>query len=231
MATASGTYNFSPSLAEFVLYAFGKCGIRRTAVVQEHMVDARMAANLMLAEWSNRGVNLWNVALESVSTVQGQIGYSVPDNAAMVLDVYLTVSPSTSNSEDIILTSISRTDYASIPMKEQQGRPTTFWYDRILPGGTINLWQAPDSGPYTLNYYIVTQNQDAVLQNGAGPGIPLQWFKAFSDGLAAELSTIYAPDKTQLLLAAAERSWNLAAEFGVENAPMYINPGIAGYYR
>ena len=230
MADASGTYNYSPSLADFVLYAFGKCGIRRTAVVQEHMADARMAANLVLAEWSNRGVNLWNVALESVSTVQGQIAYSVPANTAMVLDIYLTVSPATSNAEDIILTSISRTDYASIPNKTQQGRPTTFWYDRLV-SSTINLWQSPDAGPYTLNYYIVSQNQDAVLPNGTGPGIPLQWFKAFSDALGAELSTIYAPEKTQLLQTAAERSWQLAAEFGTENAPMYINPGLSGYYR
>lgn len=230
MAAPSGTYNFSPSLADFVLYAFGKVGIRRTALMQEHMADARMASNLLLAEWSNRGVNLWNVSLQSVSTVTGQIGYAVPANAAMVLDVYLTVSPATASAEDIILTSISRTDYASIPMKEQQGRPTTFWYDRLV-SSTINLWQAPDAGPYTLNYYIVSQNQDAVLPNAAGPGIPLQWFKAFSDGLAAELSTIYAPDKTQMLSVAAERSWQLAAEFGTENAPLYLSPGVSPYYR
>lgn len=230
MASPSGTYNFSPSLADFTLYAFGKVGVKRTALLQEHLVDSRMAANLVFSEWANRGVNLWNVELTQVSTVAGQIGYQTPANSVMVLDAYLTLNPGSSDTEDIIMNSISRTDYASIPNKLEQGQPTIFWYDRLV-SGLINLWQCPDSTPYTLNYYWVSQNQDANMPNGTGVGIPVAWFKAFSDALAAELSDAYAPDKTQALAAKAEKSWQLAAEFGTENAPLYINPGLGSYYR
>ena len=66
MAT-SGTYNYNPSLGELTLYAFNLAEIRNTALAQEHMESARMASNLLLANWSNRGVNLWAVDLQTVN--------------------------------------------------------------------------------------------------------------------------------------------------------------------
>jgi len=69
MAT-SGTYTFNPSLGELTLYAFNLCGVRNTAVLQEHMESARMASNLMLSRWSNQGVNLWAVDLVTVPLAQ-----------------------------------------------------------------------------------------------------------------------------------------------------------------
>ena len=66
MAT-SGTYAYNPSLGEVVLYAYNLCEIRNTAIAQEHMEAARMASNLLLANWSNRGVNLWAVDLQQVN--------------------------------------------------------------------------------------------------------------------------------------------------------------------
>ena len=66
MAT-SGTYNYNPSLGELTLYAFNLAEIRNTAIAQEHMESARMASNMLLANWSNRGVNLWAVDLQQVN--------------------------------------------------------------------------------------------------------------------------------------------------------------------
>ena len=64
--TTSGTYTFNPSLGELTLYAYNLVGLRNTSLVQEHMQTARMATNLLLARWSNQGVNLWAVDLETV---------------------------------------------------------------------------------------------------------------------------------------------------------------------
>ena len=66
MAT-SGTYNYNPSLGELTLYAFNLAEIRNTAIAQEHMESARMASNMLLSNWSNRGVNLWAVDLQQVN--------------------------------------------------------------------------------------------------------------------------------------------------------------------
>ena len=51
----SGTYSFAPSMGETVLYAFGLCGIRRTALTQAHYEDARMATNFLMSRWSAKG--------------------------------------------------------------------------------------------------------------------------------------------------------------------------------
>ena len=64
--TTSGTYTFNPSLGELTLYAYNLIGIRNTSLAQEHMEAARMASNMMLARWSNQGVNLWAVDLVTV---------------------------------------------------------------------------------------------------------------------------------------------------------------------
>ena len=78
--STSGTYAFNPSLGEVTLYAYNLCGIRNTAIVQEHMEAARMAANMLLGRWSSEGVNLWAVDLQTISLVQGQATYSIPAN-------------------------------------------------------------------------------------------------------------------------------------------------------
>jgi len=68
--TTSGTYAYNPSLGELTLYAFNLCGVRNTAIAQEHMSSARTATNLMLSSWANKGVNLWKVELVTVPLAQ-----------------------------------------------------------------------------------------------------------------------------------------------------------------
>ena len=71
MAT-SDTYEYNPGLGEIVLYAFNMAGARSTALTQEHMFSARMAANMMLSRWSSNslGVDLWTVDLVTVQLIQ-----------------------------------------------------------------------------------------------------------------------------------------------------------------
>ena len=88
--STSGTYNFDPSLGELTLYAFNLAEIRSTAVVQEHLESARMASNMILANWSNRGVNLWAVDLEQVTFTQTPTITSVTGNGTTATLTYAT---------------------------------------------------------------------------------------------------------------------------------------------
>ena len=225
--TTSGTYAFNPSLGEIVLYAYQNIGIRPTSVLQEHMESARMAANMMLARFSNQGVNLWAVDLVTEPLVQGQTTYAVDNNTIMVLDAYTT----TSSGIDRVIMPISRTEYASYPNKTQQGFPTSYWFDRLI-SPTITLWPVPDGSSATiLKYYRVRQVQDANLQNGENVEIPYRWLEALSDGLAYRLARIWAPQMAVALKAQADESYQIAAEQDVENVNTYISPMIGGYFR
>lgn len=230
MAT-TGTYAFNPSLGELTLYAYNLIGIRNTAIVQEHLEAARMAANLLCANWSNRGVNLWAVDLVTVPLVAGQATYSVNGNTVMILDAYMTIDNGNSDPIDRIILPISRTEYASYPNKEQQGFTTTYWFDRLI-SPTVTLWPVPDgtSAQY-LKYYRVRQIQDSALQGATQVEIPFLWLDAFAYGLAARLAVIWSPDKVQILKPMADEAYQIAAEQNVEQAQQYISPMISGYWR
>lgn len=229
--TTSGTFAFAPSLGEMVLYCFQRCGIARSEITASHLTDARFAANMILADWANEQVNLWEVDLQTVTLTQGQARYPVAPNTVLILDAYITLNQTSQMPVDLIIYPISRSEYAAIPEKNITGRPTTFWFDRLIEP-SITLWQVPDaSSPYyTLNYYRVRQTQDASLAQGTNVEIPYRFLSAFSDALCEELSVIYAPDRMQAFHTRAGMSWTKAKNRDVEEVPLFIAAGLQGYY-
>jgi len=229
--TTSGTYTFNPSLGEFTLHAFNLIGLRNTSLTQEHMQSSRIATNLMLANWSNRGVNLWAVDLVTVPLVAGQATYNVDANTVVILDAYMQTDNGSGDPIDRIILPVSRTEYASYPNKEQQGFTTTFWFDRLI-APTVTLWPVPDgtSAQY-LKYYRVRQIQDSNLQGGQNVEIPYLWLDAFATGLAERLSRIWNPQLVQITKPLADEAYKIAADQNVETAQQYISPQISGYYR
>lgn len=227
--TSSGTTAFSPSLGETVLYAYGRCGIRRTAILQEHMEDARMASNMVLADFSNKGVNLWKVSLVTTPLVDGTATYAVAPSTVVMLDTYISTT-SNGVTVDRLILPISRTEYASYPQKDQEGFPTVYWNDRLL-SPTVTLWPVPNGEQTSLKYYVLTQIQDAGYSDGQTVDIPYLWLKCFSDALSVELATIWAPDRLNTLVPMADRSYAAASQTNVETAQEYIFPMIGTYYR
>lgn len=225
----SKTYDFNPSLGELTLEAFARIGIRPSAVTQQHIQNARVSANLVLSEWSGLQPNLWEVGLQTSPLIQGTDTYSVDAETVMILDMYITTSVSGASNDRYILP-ISRTEYASYPNKTQQGFPTVYWFDRLI-SPTITLWPVPDgNGPYVMNYYSVRQTQDATLSGGKTVEIPYRWLDAFAAALAWRLSEKYAPQLEIRMQQKSDRAWTLAATQDTENVPLYIIPGLSGYY-
>ena len=230
----SNTYNFgsvgyAPSLGELGLYVLNRVGIKPTAILQEHMFDLRMAANLVQMDLSNRGVNLWKVDLVSQPLTQGVATYPVDPNVIVILDCYRTQGTGEETNDQILLP-VSRSEYASYPNKQQQGVPTTFWHDRLL-SPTVSLYLTPDGTWPTLNYYVVRQQMDANLANGGNLDLTAQAFKAFSDALVAELALTYDKANYQLYSDVADKSWELFSSTNIEIAAQYILPSTSQYFR
>ena len=228
----TGTYLFSPSLGEVVLNAFSRIGVRRPEILQTHLADARMEANLLLAKISNTQPNLWTVDLQNLPLLQGIATYTVPAETAMILDAYVRFGAVTET--DRAMYPISRSEYSTYPQKMLQAFPTVYWYDRLI-SPTITIWPVPDgNGPYTLFYYRVRQVQDADYTDNTNAltiEIPYLWLDAFCAGLAARLARIYAPNVEQIRKADADEAWALAAKQDTENVGMDIHPGLTGYFR
>lgn len=228
MAT-SNSYTFDPSLGELVVHAFNMIEVRPTALTQEHMQSARMASNLLLSSWSNQGVNLWAVDLITTNLTAGVATYPVDANTVMILDAYITIDPATSNTDRIILP-VSRTEYASYPNKEQEGFPTTYWFDRLL-SPTVSLWPVPDNSSNVLKYYRVRRLQDSNLAGGQTVEIPYLWMECFAYHLALRLAMIWNPQKVVMLKPLADEAYQIAAAQNTEWANVYVSPSIQGYFR
>lgn len=229
--TSSGTYDFTLSNGEVVLAAYERVRVRSPSIRIEHMITARRELNLLLAEASNRQVNLWKVELmPTIPMLLGVPTYSIPPRVVMILDAWISVSTGMTRT-DRYITPMSRTDYSSIANKLTSGSPTSFWFDRLI-APTITMWPVADgSGPYTLYYYACVQMQDANLPGGETPDLPYRWLDWFVAGLAHRLARIYAPDLEDKREKDANRAWQLAATQDTENVNLSLAPPISQYYR
>jgi hypothetical protein len=228
---SSGAYNFQPALADYIIEAFSRIQIRPTSITAQHMHDAVMSANFLQSEWtSESGPNLWTVQLISIPLVQGTSTYTLPITIDDLLDVYLRLPSSGTQTTDIVVSPISRTEYADQPNKALQARPTTYWWDRQIQS-TITMWPTPDqNGPYTLYLYVESQIQDATLPQGSTPNIPYRFYEAFAAGLAAKLAVKYPPAGGPMAaIQMAQMAWENAANKDIEHTPLFIIPGLSAY--
>lgn len=228
--TTSGTYTFNPTNSEIVLDAYDRLQIRGPEITAPQIVSARRSLNYILVRMANLGINLWAVDLQSVALVQGTATYSVDPSTVTVLDVYRRIV-SGGTPQDIILSSLSRTDYASIPNKTTQASPTSYWFDRIL-APTITLYPTPDqNSTYTLYYYRMRQLQDSNPQNAQTADIPYRFQEMLASALAAHLAMKWKPDMAAPLQAYADKIWSEAALEDRERVPLYLQPNMDGYYQ
>lgn len=221
----SGTYNFSPPLGQMALLAFARCGVRRTAILAEHMENAWLEMNALQSDWSTDSVTWWSVELIQQPLTVGQATYSVPANVVSILDVYIS-----NGSSNRLIFPFSRTDYASLAEPTEQGFPTVFWFERNL-SQSITLWPTPDgNATYTMGYYAYTQMQDATVRQGGSAAIPYWWINAYIADLAHRLSRIYAPTLEAVRKVDKDEAY-ARADRQVEPSAIYISPGLSGYFR
>ena len=224
----SKLYDFNPPAGGLLLNAFGRCGVRPTEITATHLYEGQLSMNFILSEISNLQPNLWEVDLQTVPLLQGEATYTVPAETVTILDLYISTG---SPNRDRYLYPISRTEYAALPNKTQQGFPNQYWFDRLI-SPTITFWFVPDgNGPYVAKYYSVRQTQDVVLAGGKTVEVPFRWLEAYVAGLAWKLSELYAPQLEDKLFARYERARGLAMTQDTEQVPLMIVPGVSGYWR
>ena len=82
--TTSGTATFNLDIAEIAEEAYERAGLELRSGYD--MRTARRSLNLMAAEWSNLGLNLWTIATDSVVLTPGTQTYSLPADTIDVIE-------------------------------------------------------------------------------------------------------------------------------------------------
>jgi hypothetical protein len=211
MAT-SGTASFNLDLTELVEEAFERAGSEmRTGY---DLKTARRSLNLLFADWSNRGINLWTIEQGSQVLTPGTATYTLPADTVDLLEhVIRTGAGVASTQADLTITRISVSTYATIPNKLQQARPIQIYIDRLTAAPTVTVWPTPDaSQTYTLVYWRLRRTQDA----GGGVNtmdVPFRFLPAMVAGLAYYLA-LKVPggaERLQILKAQYDEAWELAS--------------------
>ena len=141
MAT-SGTKTFSISIADAIEEAYELAGLEvKTGYDAE---TARRSLNIMFADWSNRGVNLWTIEQVSLDLVSGTSSYNLNSYDLDIVSAVIRQVDSNGTQTDLQITNIGRSEYLNIPNKASTGRPTQFFIDRqITP--VLKVWPTPDN--------------------------------------------------------------------------------------
>jgi hypothetical protein len=244
--TTSGTSAFNLSFDEIVEESFERIGGRELRTGYD-LRTARRSMNLLLAEMSNRGINLWTVEQGSIPMVTGQATYTLPVDTVDLLD-HVVRTGTGQNQIDISITRIAEPTYSTIPNKNAQGRPIQVWIQRMtgaqypLPGpaGTdpvtginapkITVWPTPNApgDQYTFVYWRLRRMQDV---NGAVNtlDIPFRFLNCMVAGLAYYLSMKLPDvpgDRIMALKADYMEQLDLATQEDREKAPIRLVPRV-----
>ena len=205
MAT-SGTTAFDLNVDELIEEAFERCGLElRTGYDLE---TARRSLNLMFADWSNRGLNLWVIEERTESLTEGTASYDLDIDLVNVLSAVIRTT-SGSTTTDYQVNRISRSDYHYLPDKTIKARPTQFYVERSITP-KLYLYPAPENSTDVFRYYALTRIQDAgVFTNTLE--ITFQFLPAMVAGLAYYIAMKRAPERIQLLKQVYEEEWQRAS--------------------
>ena len=228
MATSSSK-NFELDVVEYIEEAFERCGLElRTAY---DLKTARRSLNLLLAEWSNRGLNQRTIATKPVAMVDGTATYNIDSTNATapidVLDAFVRETISGSNS-DIQMTRLSRSEYSAIPDKCTESKPNQFFIDKQLTP-TISVYPTPDkSSTYTEHMIVLTRMDDADA-NLNTLEIPFRFYPCLAAGLAYYLSIKKSPDRTSFLKQIYDEEFLRAMSQDEDRASVRITPDVSSY--
>lgn len=173
----------------------------------------------MFADWANRGINMWTVAQGTITLTQGQAAQTLTADVVDVLEIVLRRS-----NTDFEVERISRGEYATLPNKTTQGRPSQFYFDRqILP--IINLWAVPENSTDQLVYYYVQRIEDAdALVNTTD--MPFRFYPCMVAGLAYYIAMKRAPERIQLLKSVYEEEFQRASDEDEDRVPLKLQPSM-----
>ena len=225
MPTYASTANFDLSIDEIAEEAYERCGLQVRSGYD--LQTARRSLNLLLAEWANRGLNLWTIQLQEKTITAGTTNLTGSDlfgsgqeAGQQIIDITdLAISDSSNN--DFSATSISRSTYLNIAVKTTSGRPTQYYFERTI-NPTLFLYPAADT-TYTLRYYALVRMKDSGAYTN-NTEIPFRFLPCLTAGLAYYIAMKKAPDRIQILKQIYEDEFQRAADQDGERTSLFLTP-------
>ena len=218
MAT-SGTRTFSLNVATAIEEAYELAGLE--ARTSYDAVTARRSLNIMFADWSNRGIQMWEVTKTEVTLTEGDNDISINAYDIDILDAYVqrTVNDVVT---DYPLDRIDRNEYIGIPNKATKARPTEFWLER-LKTPVIHLYPTPENSTDKLIYYVWQRIQDAT-DSVNDADIPSRFMPPLVSGLAYYLCLKKNTQKLSVIQPLYEKNLEDALRYDEDRSSVHLVP-------
>lgn len=221
--TTSGTTAFNLDFSEIAEEAWERAG--REMRSGYDLRTARRSMNLLTIEWQNRGLNMWTFEQGTQVLTPGTATYPLPADTIDLLDHVIRTGSGTTQA-DLAVSRISVSTYATIPNKNNTGRPIQLYVQRLRDAPQVTVWPVPDSTqPYTLVYWRMRRIQDA--GNGVEtPDVQFRFLPCLVAGLAyyIAMKEPALADRIPMLKAAYDEQFDLAAGEDREKASIRFVP-------
>jgi hypothetical protein len=180
----------------------------------------------MTIEWQNRGINLWTIDEGTVSLTKGTATYNLPADTIDLLEQVVRTGSGTTQ-QDLTVSRISVSTFATIPNKTDTGRPIQVFIERLRDQPRITVWPVPSSNDYTFVYWRLRRIEDA----GSGTqtaDMNFRFLPCLVAGLAYHIA-MKVPDlapRVDMLKAEYEAQFVLAAGEDREKTPFRFVPNV-----
>lgn len=183
--TTSGAAVWNPDIQEIIEEAYEQAGleVRNGYDVR----TARRSLNLLATEWANKGINMWTIEEGTQVLTQGVATYTLPTDTVDLME-HVVRTYTDGQPQDINISRISVSVYATIPNKVQQGRPVQIYIQR-LETPQFTVWPVPDGAyTYTLKYWRLRRIDDVGNTGQLTYDIPFRFISALISGLAYHIA-------------------------------------------
>lgn len=221
MAT-SGTTSFNLSVDELIIEAYERCAV--PSPTGQQLRSARRSLNLLLADLNNRDLHLFKRAQSTFNTVASQTSYTLSGAVLDVSDV--TVHADGTTGSEISVARLTQSDYAALPNKTTEARPSQYYLDRERDAPILFLYTTPDK-VYKINYYAYNRIEDVGAYTNT-LDVPVKFLPAVTTGLAFYLSEKVDAAKTALFKSRYDEEVLCAIQEDEERASLFLTPNLAG---
>lgn len=149
----------------------------------------------------------------------------ISDRPLRILDMR-TVDIGTTDNTTITMDIIGYDEYFHIPVKNTDGRPINFYYDKLLDAGQLYVWPRPNDVDILLEftYHEAIEDVDSPTNS---MDFPTEWTLPLIYGLAAELCVAFGKfTEFQTIKPLADQYKQIVRDFDSDEAPLYILPDM-----
>ena len=221
MAT-SGTRAFSLDVATAIEEAYELAGLE--ARTSYDAVTARRSLDIMFADWSNRGIQMWEVTKVTQDLTKGTSEYPIETFDIDILDAYIQKTVNNVVT-DLTVERIDRNSFVNIPTKATEARPSQYWLERLTTP-VIHLYPTPENSTDKLIYYSWRRIQDS----GAAINdldIPSRFIPCLVAGLAYYLCIKKNAQKLPVIEGLYEKALVNALRYDEDQATVKLVPKMS----